>query len=93
VVEAVNLDMIRRNLARLETIREVSLQDVSSVDDASAIRNTCPSVYVLISTNIERFINVIVILGLDLSGSLLSDWTSVEQLCSALCHLERLYLK
>jgi hypothetical protein len=45
VVEAVNLDMIRGNLARLETLREVSLDDVCEPDAPGVIRRACPSVY------------------------------------------------
>lgn len=42
-VEVANLDMIRGNLARLETLREVSVEDVSSVDPPGDIRKKTPS--------------------------------------------------
>jgi hypothetical protein len=44
-VEVVNLDMIRVNLSRLDGLREVSLQDVSSVESTDEIRSMCPSMY------------------------------------------------
>lgn len=46
-VEVVNLDMIRVNLSRLDGLREVSLQDVSSVDSTDEIRGMCPSMYLI----------------------------------------------
>jgi hypothetical protein len=44
-VEAVRLDMIRANLARLEHLREVSLDDVAAPGPPGAIAAACPSVY------------------------------------------------
>lgn len=45
-VEAVGLDKIRAKLSRLDTLREVSLdqKDVSSPDPPDSIRKTCPGV-------------------------------------------------
>ena len=45
VVEAVGLDKIRRKLANLEGLREVSLDNgnVASADPPGTIRSTCPS--------------------------------------------------
>ena len=42
-VKVANLDMIRGNLARLETLREVSVEDVSSVDPPGDISKKTPS--------------------------------------------------
>jgi hypothetical protein len=39
------LDMIRANLARLEHLREVSLDDVAAPGPPGAIAAACPSVY------------------------------------------------
>jgi hypothetical protein len=92
-VEAVNLDMIRANLSRLEDLKEASLQDVSSIDDEQTIRSTCPSTLKLRYYRAAMTHSRPGIRGLDLSSSLLADWTSVVQLCRALPQLERLSLK
>jgi tubulin-specific chaperone E len=42
-VEAVNLDIIRRNLASLENLRAVSLDDVASAESPGDIAKNCPS--------------------------------------------------
>jgi len=42
-VEAVNLDKVRNKLARLSSLREVSLEGVAKVDPQGMIGTTCPS--------------------------------------------------
>lgn len=49
-VEAVNLDLIRGNLSRLETLREVSLEDVASADPAGDVRKKSPGKHAMPST-------------------------------------------
>lgn len=46
-VEAVSLDKIREKFARLDRLREVSLENANVVkgDPAGSIRDTCPSEY------------------------------------------------
>jgi hypothetical protein len=94
-VEVVKLDMIRAGLSQLETIREVSLQNVGWVDDPHTIQQTCPCMSICLRPTEAQYLIILmsVIRGLDLSDCLLSRWTSVEQLCTGLRHLERLYLK
>ncbi|KAF9469222.1 CAP Gly-rich domain-containing protein [Collybia nuda] len=77
VVEAVRLDKIRGNLARLERLKEVSLNDehVARGDALGTIRSTCPN-----------------IIGLDLSASLLPSWDTVASIASELPNLQRLAL-
>lgn len=52
-VEAVGLDKIRGKLARLERLREISLdiENVSSVNPAGQIKNKCPSKFHIVATS------------------------------------------
>ncbi|KIJ69172.1 hypothetical protein HYDPIDRAFT_80917 [Hydnomerulius pinastri MD-312] len=76
-VEAVGLDKIRSNLAALERLREVSLDNekVAVGDTTGKIHETCPNIQ-----------------GLDLSASLLSTWQTVSGIVAELPRLERLAL-
>ncbi|GBE81694.1 RNI-like protein [Sparassis crispa] len=76
-VEAVGLDKIRGNLANLERLREVSLDDegVSSADPPWAIRRTCPGIR-----------------GLDMSKNLIPTWDIVASIVTELPLLQRLAL-
>lgn len=56
-VEAANLDLIRSNLARLETLKEVSLDDVASAEPPGIIRKKCPSM--CICTNATHTLDVL----------------------------------
>ncbi|KAL4248489.1 hypothetical protein ABKN59_007766 [Abortiporus biennis] len=76
-VEAVNLDKIRAKLARLDTLREASLdeKDVATADLRGKIKETCPDIR-----------------GLDLSKTLLPSWDMVALITSEFEYLERLAL-
>ncbi|KAI0064708.1 RNI-like protein [Artomyces pyxidatus] len=76
-VEAVNLNKIRGNLARLDRLREVSLdtEGVSSADEPGQIREKCTSVR-----------------GVDLSFSLVPTWDTIALIAIELPMLERLAL-
>ncbi|KAK7694061.1 hypothetical protein QCA50_003637 [Cerrena zonata] len=76
-VEAVGLDKIRAKLSRLDTLREVSLdnKDVASADNPGSIGKTCPGVR-----------------GLDLTKNLLPSWEVVAMIATELDQLERLAL-
>ncbi|KAI0053913.1 hypothetical protein FA95DRAFT_1551690 [Auriscalpium vulgare] len=76
-VEAVNLDKIRGKFARIERLREVSLdrENVSSVDPPGQIRDKCGNVR-----------------GVDLSSSLIPSWDVVALIAVELPLLERLSL-
>jgi hypothetical protein len=56
-VEAVGLDKIRGKLARLERLREVTLdlENISSVDPPEQIKSRCPSAFAVW----DRFIRVL----------------------------------
>ncbi|TFK94748.1 RNI-like protein [Polyporus arcularius HHB13444] len=76
-VEAVGLDKIRNKLARLERLREVSLdnESVSSADPPGEISRTCPGIR-----------------GLDLSKNLISGWDTVAAITIELANLRSLSL-
>ncbi|KAI0748566.1 hypothetical protein C8Q80DRAFT_1103758 [Daedaleopsis nitida] len=76
-VEAVGLDKIRNNLARLERLREVSLDNeyVSKADPAGEVTRTCPGIR-----------------GLDLSKNLISDWETIAAIAIELQSLKCLRL-
>ncbi|KAI0690587.1 hypothetical protein BC835DRAFT_173148 [Cytidiella melzeri] len=74
-VEAVRLNKIRANLARLDTLREVSLDDqqISRADTPGEIHRTCPGIR-----------------GLDLSKNLIPSWDIVALVVTELPLLKRL---
>ncbi|KAI0345299.1 outer arm dynein light chain 1 [Trametopsis cervina] len=76
-VEAVGLNKIRANLSRLETLREVSLDNerIARADAPGEIRKTCARVR-----------------GLDLSKNLFSSWDVVALIVAELPRLTRLAL-
>ncbi|KAF7322374.1 CAP-Gly domain-containing protein [Mycena chlorophos] len=77
-VEAVDLDKIRAKFAKLDKLREISLDTdyVARYDGPEgSIRATCPNVR-----------------GLDLSVSLIPDWKTVSAICTELPQLQRLSL-
>ncbi|KAF9527024.1 hypothetical protein CPB83DRAFT_748494, partial [Crepidotus variabilis] len=76
-VEAVSLDKIRRKFARLDHLREISLDNANIVrgDSNGSISQTCPNIR-----------------GLDLSQNLLSSWEVVAQITREMPLLERLAL-
>ncbi|KAI5119941.1 hypothetical protein M0805_002130 [Coniferiporia weirii] len=76
-VEAVGLDKVRSKLAKLERLREISLDadDVAWADPPGETAKTCPSVY-----------------SLDLSNSLLSSWDMVALISAELPVLRTLIL-
>ncbi|KAL7283642.1 hypothetical protein ACG7TL_003078 [Trametes sanguinea] len=76
-VEAVGLDKIRSKLARLERLREVSLDNerVSKADPPGEVKRTCPGIR-----------------GLDLSKNLIPDWDTVGAITVELCDLRSLSL-
>ncbi|EJD02198.1 RNI-like protein [Fomitiporia mediterranea MF3/22] len=76
-VEAIGLDKVRGKLARLERLREISLdtEDVAFADPSGDIRKTCPNVR-----------------SLDLSNSLLSSWETVALIAAELSSLQVLSL-
>ncbi|THV07798.1 hypothetical protein K435DRAFT_825160 [Dendrothele bispora CBS 962.96] len=76
-VEAVNLDKIRGKFARLERLREVSLENelVAGADPPGLVMKTCPNIR-----------------GLNLSTSLLSDWLIVANIAIELPALRSLSL-
>ncbi|KAL0946805.1 hypothetical protein HGRIS_012976 [Hohenbuehelia grisea] len=76
-VESVGLNKIRSKLARLERLREVSLdgENVAFADPGGAIQSTCPNIR-----------------GLDLSQSLISEWDTVAAITMELPLLTTLAL-
>ncbi|KAF8651434.1 hypothetical protein AX16_004735 [Volvariella volvacea WC 439] len=76
-VEAVRLDKVRQRLAKLERLREASLdcESVAKADPPGTILKTCPN-----------------ICGLDLSMNLLPSWDEVGKIAQELPRLERLSL-
>lgn len=74
-VEAVSLDKIREKFARLDRLREISLNNANIVraDPQGSISKTCPNVR-----------------GLDLSQNLLPTWESVAAITRELHQLQRL---
>ncbi|KAI0807698.1 hypothetical protein C8Q74DRAFT_81996 [Fomes fomentarius] len=76
-VEVVGLDKIRNNLARLERLRQVSLDNelVSTADPPGQIRRTCTGIR-----------------GLDLSRNLISGWDTVAAITIELQNLQSLCL-
>ncbi|RPD80376.1 hypothetical protein L226DRAFT_500829 [Lentinus tigrinus ALCF2SS1-7] len=76
-VEAVGLDKIRNNLARLERLREVSLDNecVSRADSPGEIGRTCPGIR-----------------GLDLTKNLIATWGTVAAITVELQNLRSLSL-
>ncbi|CAA7271583.1 unnamed protein product [Cyclocybe aegerita] len=76
-VEAVSLDKIREKFARLDYLKEVSLDhaDVVRGDAPGSIMQTCPNIR-----------------GLDLSQNLLPDWETVASITRELPLLQRLSL-
>ncbi|PVF92732.1 RNI-like protein [Serendipita vermifera] len=76
-VEAVNMDKVRGKFAKLESLREVGLEDylIKTAGKRGEIASTSP--------NIRR---------LDLSRNLLSSWEEVIQISGELKHLESLTL-
>ncbi|KAG2020004.1 tubulin-specific chaperone e [Coprinopsis cinerea AmutBmut pab1-1] len=76
-VEAVNLDKIRSKLARLDRLRNVSLDGtaVAYADPPGKIKETCPNI---------RYLN--------LSLSLVYDWKDITSISSELVYLDQLAL-
>ncbi|TFK76354.1 hypothetical protein BDN72DRAFT_830912 [Pluteus cervinus] len=76
-VEAVDLDKVRRKLAALERLREVSLdnESVAKADLPGTVSRTCPSIR-----------------GLDLSFNLFPTWEVIAQITAELPQLDRLAL-
>ncbi|KAF9482808.1 RNI-like protein [Pholiota conissans] len=76
-VEAVSLDKIREKFARLDRLREVSLENANVVkgDPSGSIVNTCPNIR-----------------GLDLSQNLFTHWETIAQITQELPALQRLSL-
>lgn len=76
-VEAPGLNKIRAKLSRLDTLRQVSLDeyDVATANSPGEISQTCPSIR-----------------GLDLSKSLIPSWEVVALITTELTHLESLAL-
>ncbi|KAF8965202.1 hypothetical protein BDZ97DRAFT_1904102 [Flammula alnicola] len=76
-VEAVSLDKIREKFARLDRLREVSLENANVVkgDPSGSILNICPNIR-----------------GLDISQNLLPSWEAVAQITQELPLLQRLSL-
>ena len=96
-VEAVSLDKIRQKFARLDQLREISLEHANVVkgDEPGRILQSCPS---MLSTHITPictsflFISIDV-RGLDLSSNLLSTWEAIAEITRELPLLQRLSLK
>nr|VWO94838.1 Adenylate cyclase [Ganoderma boninense] len=76
-VQAVGLNKIRNKLARIERLREVSLDDenVSRADPPGEIHKTCPGIR-----------------GLDLSKNLIPSWDIVADIAIEMPNLRRLRL-
>ncbi|KAI0093897.1 hypothetical protein BDY19DRAFT_919480 [Irpex rosettiformis] len=76
-VEAVRLNKIRANLSRLDTLREVSLDNerVARADTPGEIQRTCPNIR-----------------GLDLSKNLIPSWDIVALIVAELPQLKQLAL-
>lgn len=96
-VEAVSLDKIRQKFARIDQLREISLEHANVVkgDEPGLIRQSCPS---MLSTDITVFLLFIYFIlidvrGLDLSSSLLSTWEAIAEITRELPSLQRLSLK
>ncbi|KAH6918438.1 hypothetical protein BKA70DRAFT_1416436 [Coprinopsis sp. MPI-PUGE-AT-0042] len=76
-VEAVNMDKIRNKLARLDRLRDISL------DDTEAAYADPPGAIAAASPNVR---------SLNLSQSLFVDWVEISRICRELVHLQRLAL-
>lgn len=95
-VEAVGLDKIRGKLAKLERLREVSLDtdNVAFADPTGSIRNTCPSEQCALNSQwISKRICLLDVRGLDLSNNLLPSWNILGLITVELPKLETLSLK
>jgi hypothetical protein len=96
-VEAVSLDKIRQKFARLDQLREISLEHANVVkgDELGRILKTCPSMLSIHITPIctsFQFISIDV-RGLDLSSNLLSSWEAIAEITRELPLLRGLSLK
>ncbi|KAL5490033.1 hypothetical protein ACEPAI_4866 [Sanghuangporus weigelae] len=76
-VEAIGLDKVRGKLARLERLREISLdaEEVAYADSPGEIKRTCPNVR-----------------SLDLSNTLLASWDTIAVVANELPALRELSL-
>lgn len=96
-VEAVSLDKIRQKFARIDILREISLEhgNVVKGDEPGRILEGCPSmlsIHISISNplNVFQYLDV---RGLDLSSNLLPSWQAVTEITRELPLLQRLSLK
>ena len=97
-VEAVGLDRVRSKLAKLEKLREVSLdgEDMAYADPPGEIGSICPSKYFAFDqTTLYYFLTSSSsdIRGLNLSNNLLSSWIAAAQITAELPKLETLDLR
>ena len=96
-VEAVSLDKIRQKFARLDQLREISLEHASVVkgDEPGRIFESCPSmlpIHIAPICTSSLFISTDV-RGLDLSSNLFSTWEAIAEITRELPLLRRLSLK
>ena len=95
-VEAVSLDKIRQKFARLDQLREISLEHANVVkgDEPGRILESCPSMLSIHITPICTFQFISIdVRGLDLSSNLLSSWEATAEITRELPLLRRLSLK
>ncbi|KAK7040916.1 hypothetical protein VNI00_009512 [Paramarasmius palmivorus] len=93
-VEAVNLDKIRAKFSNLERLREVSLENelVARADPPGMINKTCPSTSVHIVSRHVIDLGELDIRGLNISTSLIPNWSTVIDIAIELPSLQRLAL-
>lgn len=95
-VEAVSLDKIRQKFARIDQLREISLEHANVVkgDEPGRILQSCPSMLLTDTIYISFLLFIpIDVRGLDLSSSLLSTWEAIAEITRELPLLRRLSLK
>ena len=96
-VEAVSLDKIRQKFARLDQLREISLEHANVVkgDEPGRILKSCPSmlsIHITLICTSFQFI-LLDVRGLDLSSNPLSTWEAIAEITRELPLLRRLSLK
>jgi tubulin-specific chaperone E len=94
-VEAVNLDKIRAKFSNLERLREISLENelIAFADPPGMINKTCPSTSVHIVPRHVIDLGGLDIRGLNISTSLIPNWSTVVDIAIELPLLQRLALK
>lgn len=96
-VEAVSLDKVRQKFARLDQLREISLEYANVVkgDEPGRILESCPSMLSIHIFFQLRFFQCISadVRGLDLSSNLCPSWEAIAEITRELTLLRRLSLK